>query len=104
MGSRRSGSSGSRNSASVLKERANMSFMLVVMFFVVFGLIVLTEIFLIDERHNGVGTGSLGARRPGRHRLSVAPDRPDYEEVGVSIYIQTSYAILFYFLYIGYNL
>jgi len=63
-----------------------MSFMLVVMFFAVFGLIVLTEIFLIDERR-GVsvgGTGVLGGHRSG-HRLPVAPDRPDYGEVGVSI-------------------
>lgn len=64
-----------------------MSFMLVVMFFAVFGLIVLTEIFLIDERR-GVsvgGTGVLGGHRSG-HRLPAAPDRPDYGEVGVSIH------------------
>lgn len=82
--SRRSG--GSRANAGVLKERANMSFMLVVMFFAVFGLIVFTEIFLIDERR-GVsigGTGVLGGHRSG-HRLPAAPDRPDYGEVGVSI-------------------
>lgn len=63
-----------------------MSFMLVVMFFAVFGLIVLTEIFLIDERR-GVsigGTGVLGGHRSG-HRLPAAPDRPDYGEVGVNI-------------------
>lgn len=82
-----------------------MSFMLVVMFFAVFGLIVLTEIFLIDERR-GVsvgGTGVLGGHRSG-HRLPAAPDRPDYGEVGVStaatpavasaIYITTSQLIL----------
>ncbi|XP_012217351.1 uncharacterized protein [Linepithema humile] len=85
--SRRSGSGGSRANAGVLKERANMSFMLVVMFFAVFGLIVLTEIFLIDERR-GVsvgGTGVLGGHRSG-HRLPVAPDRPDYGEVGAEDY------------------
>ncbi|XP_078038157.1 uncharacterized protein LOC144470636 [Augochlora pura] len=84
MGSRRSGSSGSRANAGVLKERANMSFMLVVMFFAVFGLIVLTEIFLIDERRGvGVGgTGALGGHRSG-HRLPAAPDRPDYGELGI---------------------
>lgn len=85
MGARRSGSGGGRGNAGVLKERANMSFMLVVMFFAVFGVIVLTEIFLIDERHgSNVGnTGALGGHRSG-HRLAAAPDRPDYEEVGVS--------------------
>lgn len=84
MGGRRAGSGGSRANAGVLKERANLSFMLVVMFFAVFGLIVLTEIFLIDERR-GVsvgGTGVLGGHRG--HRLPAAPDRPDYGEVGVS--------------------
>lgn len=90
MGSRRTGfvvTSGNSNSnfgrsnAGILKERANMSFMLVVMFFAVFGLIVLTEIFLIDERRGATGsTGALGGHRNG-HRLAAAPDRPDYEEV-----------------------
>ena len=93
MGARRSGSGGGRGSAGILKERANMSFMLVVMFFAVFGLIVLTEIFLIDERRaGGVGAGS-NHRRP--LRLASAPDRPDYEEVGVSIYENM---ISFYFV------
>ncbi|XP_076170321.1 uncharacterized protein LOC143148178 isoform X2 [Ptiloglossa arizonensis] len=87
MGFRKSGS-GSRATAGVLKERANMSFMLVVMFFAVFGLIVFTEIFLIDERRGvGVGgTGALGGHRSG-HRLPPAPDRPDYGEIGAEDYI-----------------
>lgn len=96
--SRRSGSGGSRANAGVLKERANMSFMLVVMFFAVFGLIVLTEIFLIDERR-GVsvgGTGVLGGHRSG-HRLPVAPDRPDYGEVGVSITKGELFFLLLFF-------
>ncbi|XP_015435813.1 PREDICTED: LOW QUALITY PROTEIN: uncharacterized protein LOC107191321 [Dufourea novaeangliae] len=88
MGSRRAGSNGGRSNAGVSKERANMSFMLVVMFFAVFGLIVLTEIFLIDERRGvGVGgTGTLGGHRSG-HRLPAAPDRPDYGEIGAEDYI-----------------
>lgn len=60
------------------KERANMSFFIVVMFFAVFGIIVFTEIFLIDERGRGAGVvvrhGSLGSR----HRSS---DRADYEDI-----------------------
>ncbi|XP_026673154.1 uncharacterized protein LOC108629486 isoform X2 [Ceratina calcarata] len=88
MGSRRSGSGGNRANAGVLKDRANMSFMLVVMFFVVFGLIVLTEIFLIDERHDagGGGTGALGGHRSG-HRSLAAQDRPDYGDIGAEDYI-----------------
>uniref|UniRef100_A0ABD2XMA2 Glycosyltransferase family 92 protein n=1 Tax=Trichogramma kaykai TaxID=54128 RepID=A0ABD2XMA2_9HYME len=87
MGRRTSGRGGG-GTASVLKERANMSFMLVVMFFAVFGLIVLTEIFLIDERHGiGAGGAALGARgRAAHHRLAAAPDRPDYEEIGPEDY------------------
>jgi hypothetical protein len=57
----------------VLRERANLSFFIVVMFFAVFGVIVLTEIFLIDER--GRGTGML-VRHGGRRR----GDKPDYDD------------------------
>lgn len=91
MGSRRSGAGGSRGNAGVMKERANLSFMLVVMFFGVFAVIVLTEIFLIDERRGmGVGgSGALGGHRSG-HRLPAAPDRPDYGEIGVSTQLQPS--------------
>lgn len=58
------------------KQRANMSFFIVVMFFAVFGIIVFTEIFLIDERGRGAGVlvrhGSLSYH----HR---SPDR-DYDD------------------------
>jgi hypothetical protein len=57
----------------VLRERANLSFFIVVMFFAVFGVIVLTEIFLIDERGRGAG---VLVRRGGRRR----GDKPDYED------------------------
>ncbi|XP_057332893.1 uncharacterized protein LOC130672365 [Microplitis mediator] len=76
-----SGSNTGRSNSNVLKDRANMSFMLVVMFFAVFGIIVLTEIFLIDEKRSGNSrTGAFGGHRSG-HRLASALDRPDYEEV-----------------------
>lgn len=46
------------------RQRANMSFFIVVMFFAVFGIIVFTEIFFIDDRDNIGGViarhGSLG--------------------------------------------
>ncbi|KAK0172849.1 hypothetical protein PV328_006116 [Microctonus aethiopoides] len=73
----------SRSNAGILKDRANMSFMLVIMFFAVFGLIVLTEIFLIDERRGVNGrTNVHGGSHPNSlHRLVPMPDRPDYEEV-----------------------
>lgn len=37
------------------RQRANMSFFIVVMFFAVFGIIVFTEIFFIDERGRASG-------------------------------------------------
>jgi len=57
----------------ILRERANLSFFIVVMFFAVFGVIVLTEIFLIDERGRGAG---VLVRHGGRRR----GDKPDYED------------------------
>lgn len=62
-----------------LRERANMSFFIVVMFFAVFGVIVLTEILLIDERGRGGGVGLSGGRHAGG-RLHGIADRPDYED------------------------
>ncbi|PSN34262.1 hypothetical protein C0J52_18766 [Blattella germanica] len=59
----------------VLRERANLSFFIVVMFFAVFGVIVLTEIFLIDERGRGAG---VLVRHSGRRR----GDKPDYDDAG----------------------
>lgn len=74
-----SGGKGKKTKMSRNKERANMSFFIVVMFFAVFGIIVFTEIFLIDERGHGAGVivrhGSLGS---GRHRFG---DKADYEDV-----------------------
>jgi hypothetical protein len=58
----------------VLRERANLSFVIVIMFFAVFGVIVLTEIFLIDERGRGAG---VLVRHGGRRR---GVDKPDYED------------------------
>lgn len=37
------------------RQRAQMSFFIVVIFFAIFGLIVFAEIFLIDERGRGAG-------------------------------------------------
>lgn len=37
------------------RQRANLSFFIVVMFFAVFGIIVFTEIFFIDERGQNGG-------------------------------------------------
>lgn len=84
MGASSGGSGGKtkKGKMSRNKERANMSFFIVVMFFAVFGIIVFTEIFLIDERGHGAGVvvrhGSLGGGMGGRHRPG---DRADYEDV-----------------------
>ncbi|XP_065352816.1 uncharacterized protein LOC135947800 [Cloeon dipterum] len=59
-----------RSTTSRLRERANLSFCIVVIFFAVFGIIVLTEIFFIDERP---GPAPIGAHRG-----------PDYEEIVLS--------------------
>ena len=57
----------------LLRERAKLSFFIVVMFFAVFGVIVLTEIFLIDERGRGAG---VLVRHGGRRR----GDKSDYDD------------------------
>ncbi|KAK3928508.1 Beta-1,4-galactosyltransferase galt-1 [Frankliniella fusca] len=59
------------------KERANLSFLLVLMFFGVFGVIVLTEILMVDER--GRGQGVL-VRHGAPTRQRAADARPDYDE------------------------
>ncbi|XP_050311085.1 beta-1,4-galactosyltransferase galt-1 [Anthonomus grandis grandis] len=52
------------------KQRANMSFFIVVMFFAVFGIIVFTEIFFIDEKDKAAGVmvrhGAIGFQQKDR--------------------------------------
>ncbi|KAH8328982.1 hypothetical protein KR074_001125 [Drosophila pseudoananassae] len=63
------------------RERSGMSFLIVITFFAVFGLIILTEVFMIDERtHSGMlsmraggGGGSLAGR--------MGDSMPDYDNV-----------------------
>ncbi|KMY90077.1 uncharacterized protein LOC6732193 isoform X1 [Drosophila simulans] len=64
------------------RERSGMSFLIVITFFAVFGLIILTEVFMIDERtHSGMlamragvgGGASLGGR--------MGDSMPDYDNV-----------------------
>lgn len=64
------------------KERANLSFLLVLMFFGVFGVIVLTEIFMVDER--GRGQGVL-VRHGAPTRQRAADAHPDYDEPFVPV-------------------
>jgi len=68
----------------ILRERANLSFFIVVMFFAVFGVIVLTEIFLIDERGRGAG---VLVRHGGRRR----GDKPDYEDAQSILQVRLFY-------------
>lgn len=58
------------------KERANLSFFFVVMFFAVFGIIVLTEVLLIDEKGRGQG---VQVRKGFGGRLRYG-ERSDYED------------------------
>ncbi|KAJ8889120.1 hypothetical protein PR048_008614 [Dryococelus australis] len=73
----RAGSKKSAPRSRLLRERANMSFFIVVIFFAVFGIIVLTEIFLIDERGRGAG---VLVRHGGGYRHRGPGERPDYED------------------------
>lgn len=68
------------------KKRAGMSFLIVIAFFTVFALIILTEVFMIDERNKsqgfsgGVGGGGgSGLRHSGYNRFGESV--PDYDEV-----------------------
>lgn len=54
------------------KKRAGMSFLIVIAFFAVFALIILTEILMIDEKNRGQTVGSVN-----RFGESI----PDYEDV-----------------------
>lgn len=66
------------------KKRAGMSFLIVIVFFTVFALIILTEVFMIDEKNKsqgfsgGGGVGN-GLRHSGYNRFGESV--PDYDEV-----------------------
>lgn len=61
------------------KQRAGMSFLIVIAFFTVFALIVLTEILMIDDKNRNNSFGSRGLRRGGYTRFGESI--PDYEDV-----------------------
>lgn len=58
------------------KKRAGMSFLIVIAFFAVFALIILTEVLMIDEKNRG---GSNGMRYGTLNRFGESI--PDYEDV-----------------------
>lgn len=58
------------------KKRAGMSFLIVIAFFTVFALIILTEVLMIDEKNRG---GSNGMRYSTLNRFGESI--PDYEDV-----------------------
>ncbi|XP_046866702.1 uncharacterized protein LOC6642540 [Drosophila willistoni] len=64
------------------RERSGMSFLIVIAFFAVFGLIILTEVFMIDERTHG---GMLAMRAGGGGGASLGgrlgDSMPDYDNV-----------------------
>ncbi|XP_031623466.1 uncharacterized protein LOC116340877 isoform X2 [Contarinia nasturtii] len=62
------------------KKRAGMSFLIVIAFFTVFALIILTEILMIDEKNKSQSFGSGGnLRNTGFNRFGESI--PDYEDV-----------------------
>lgn len=62
------------------KKRAGMSFLIVIAFFTVFALIILTEILMIDEKNK---TQSFGGSASIRHNTynRFGESIPDYEDV-----------------------
>lgn len=61
------------------KKRAGMSFLIVIAFFTVFALIILTEILMIDEKNRGPTLSGIGLRHNGYGRFGESI--PDYEDV-----------------------
>lgn len=59
------------------RERAGMSFLIVIAFFAVFGLIILTEVLMMDERSRNPAANIRHVNVNNRFAESV----PDYEEV-----------------------
>ncbi|XP_013107837.2 uncharacterized protein LOC106087360 isoform X1 [Stomoxys calcitrans] len=60
------------------RERSGMSFLIVIAFFAVFGLIILTELFMIDERAHG---GMMMMRSGGGYGGRFGDSMPDYDNV-----------------------
>lgn len=62
------------------KKRAGMSFLIVIAFFTVFALIILTEVLMIDEKNKAQSFGGGGgSRHAGYNRFGESI--PDYEDV-----------------------
>ncbi|XP_065356787.1 uncharacterized protein LOC135951130 [Calliphora vicina] len=59
------------------RERTGMSFLIVIAFFAVFGLIILTELFMIDERAHG----GMMTLRSGNSFGRLGDSMPDYDNV-----------------------
>ncbi|XP_073823318.1 uncharacterized protein [Musca autumnalis] len=60
------------------RERTGMSFLIVIAFFAVFGLIILTELFMIDERAHG---GMMMMRSGNGYAGRFGDSMPDYDNV-----------------------
>lgn len=63
------------------RERAGMSFLIVIAFFAVFGLIIFTEILMIDDRNGGRSPGVIVRHVNVNNRYGESI--PDYEDVKV---------------------
>ncbi|XP_055372133.1 hybrid signal transduction histidine kinase E [Condylostylus longicornis] len=58
------------------RERAGMSFLIVIAFFAVFGLIILTELFMIDDKNRG---GMVMLRHGNLNNRMMDSIQPDYD-------------------------
>ncbi|XP_046393757.1 uncharacterized protein LOC124161473 isoform X2 [Ischnura elegans] len=102
---------GSGLSAARVRERASLSFFLVLLFFGVFGLIVLTEILFIDGEASGGPGGRRAAGVPGsrgrqwgrRRGGAGGLDAPDYEVEGGDEDAVVGPAAEDYFIYRGFR-
>ncbi|XP_036321528.1 uncharacterized protein LOC118735714 isoform X2 [Rhagoletis pomonella] len=80
-GSRLSGASSKRSGKKPnwgSRERAGMSFLIVIAFFAIFGLIVLMELFMIDDRSP---TGMMAVRHGNNYGSRSSDSMPDYDNV-----------------------
>ncbi|XP_067620663.1 uncharacterized protein [Eurosta solidaginis] len=60
------------------RERAGMSFLIVIIFFAVFGIIILMELFMIDDRSR---TGMMVLRHGNNYGSRSGDSMPDYDNV-----------------------
>lgn len=63
------------------KKRAGMSFLIVIAFFTVFALIILTEILMIDDKNKNQSYGGSTSLRHNSGYSRFGESIPDYDDV-----------------------